>query len=155
MVSVCIHIHIWNVIRPLKESSALVTEQVKETIKLKKTSQRKTNTVWSHLYVKSKIKKKLMNTGRPQRWHPSASVFLDSISVDPRMCVKSDACLSGQYSKKSLFLREWAFSRQLPLCWAWGWPSPCKACKDYFSVCYSPVGFRARCFGGSCLKCTS
>lgn len=44
MVSVCIHIHIWNVIQPLKENSALVTVQVKETIKLSKTSHRKTNT---------------------------------------------------------------------------------------------------------------
>lgn len=105
--------------------------------------------------IKLKKKKQLMNTGRPQRWHPSASVFLESISVDLRMCVKSDACLSGQYSKKSLFCRDWAFSRQLPLCWAWGWLSPYKACKDYFSVCYSLLGFRARCFGGSCLKCTS
>ena len=159
MVCVCIyiHIHIWNIIQPLKANSALVTVQVKlETIKLSKTSQRKTNTVWSHLFVKSRIKKnKLMNTGKPQRWHLSVSILLESISGDPRMCVKSDTWLSGQYSKMSLFHRDWVFSRQLPLCWAWGWLSPCKAFKDYFSVCYGLVGFKARCFGGSFLKCKS
>ena len=157
MVCLCIyiHIHIWNIIQPLKENSALVTVQVKlETIKLSKTSQRKTNTVWSHLYVKSKIKKKKnswIQANHKDGIHQPLS-FWRIFQEIPGCVLNQMPASQANTLKMSLFYRDWAFSRQLPLCWAWVWLSPCKAFKDYFSVCYSRVGFKARCFGGSFLK---